>query len=106
MIRAKRFVVPLVMQNSAVGRPERSRQGIIEMHARDRLHASAIAVIEADAIDVLHAADIRVAVSSEWNLEIGGQTTRHARRPQQLVVQMCVGKLVNIADTAQRFPGC
>ena len=39
------------------------------------------------------------------NVFLGREQTRHARRPKQLFVELLVGKLMDVSDTAQRFPG-
>ena len=75
------------------------------MHPRDYLHLAAVAISQAAPVDRLHPADVRITISSERDLNIGGQAARHTRRPQQLVAEMSVGKLVNVTDAAQRFPG-
>ena len=75
------------------------------MHARDRLHHAAVAQAEPDAIDVLHAADVRAAVVRDRDLGVAAEHAGHARDPQQLVAELAVDELVDVAEVLLEFPG-
>src|SRR5512143_963486 len=68
------------------------------MDARDRLHQAAVACAQSAAVDLLRTADVRRAVLRNRYLIVRTQHARHARRPQQLVVQRSVDEAVNVAE--------
>ncbi len=75
------------------------------MHAGNRLHDASVAHPQAVAIDRLHAPDIGAAELRQRNARIAVDRAGHARRPQQLVVQVAVHELMDIAKILQQFPG-
>ena len=74
------------------------------MHAGDGLHHAAVAQAEAVAIHGLHAPDVRRAVLRERDRIVALDGARHARRPQQLVVEMPIDELVQIQQVLQQLP--
>jgi hypothetical protein len=81
------------------------RKRIIEVHAGNRLHDAPVAQPQAVAVDRLHAADIRGAELRERNAVVAVERARHAGRPQQLVAQMAIDELMDVAQILQQFPG-
>ena len=86
-------------------RPEPLRKRIVEVHAGNRLHHAAVAESEADAIHVLHAADIRTAVVRDRDLGVAAEHAGHARDPEQLVAELPIDELVDVAEVLLEFPG-
>ena len=86
-------------------RPEPVREGVVEVHARDRLHHPPVAQAEADPVDVLHAADVRAAVARDRDLAVVPDPAGHAGRPQELVAEFAVDELVDVAQVLLQLPG-
>ena len=84
--------------------PERQRERIVEMHARDGLHHAAVAQAEALAVNRLHAPDVRGAVLRDRNVRVALDGPGHARRPQQLIAQVAVDELVQVEQVLQQLP--
>ena len=90
--------------DGAPGGPEWTRQREVEVHAGDDLHHSPVAVTETAPVHVLHGAHVRAAVARDGYGAIAGDHAGHARRPQHLVADQRVRELVQVAETAGRFP--
>ena len=56
-------------------------------------------------VDGLHAPDVRCAELRQRNAGIAVDTARHAGRPQQLLAQVLVDELVDVAQVLQQLPG-
>ena len=74
------------------------------MHARDRLHHPAVAMRETHAVHMLHPPDIRRAVARDRNTGVALDRAGHAGCPQQLVPQVPVYELVQIAEELHQLP--
>ena len=86
-------------------RPEVLGERVVEVHARDGLHHATVAVAEAAPVDGLHRADVRLAVLGDRDALLALDGARHAGRPEQLVVQVAVDELVQVAEVLQQLPG-
>ena len=74
------------------------------MHPGDRLHHPAIPQTETLAVDGLHASDVGRPELRDRNAGVAIDHARHGRRPQQLITEMPVHELVQIAEVLQQFP--
>ena len=86
-------------------RPEALREGVVEVHPRDRLHHPPVAQPQAATIDVLHAADVRTAVLGQRDARVAIERAGHAGGPQQFVINVPVGELVQVQQVLQQLPG-
>jgi hypothetical protein len=75
------------------------------MDAGNRLHDAAVAVVESDAIDVLHPANVRGAVARDGDLAVAADDAGHAGDPQELVAELPVHELVDVAEILLQLPG-
>jgi hypothetical protein len=75
------------------------------VHAGDRLHHAPVAHVEADAVHVLHAPDVGGPVARDRDLGIAAQHAGHARDPEQLVAEVAVDELVDVAEVLRQLPG-
>ena len=74
------------------------------MHARNGLHGPAVAHSETVPVHGFHAADIGGAELRERDAVVAGEHAGHAGRPEQLVPQMPVHELVDVAKVLQQLP--
>ena len=80
--------------------PERPWQGEVEVHAGDGLHHPAVAMAQSAPVHVLHRAHVGTAVVRDGDRAVAGDHARHARRPQNLVVDQRIGELVQVPEVA------
>jgi len=74
------------------------------MHSGDRLHDASVADAQAVTIDGLHSPDVGAAELRQRNAGIAVDRAGHAGCPQQLVIQVPVHELMNVAQILQEFP--
>ena len=86
-------------------RPEVLGERIVEVHARDGLHHPPVAQAEAPAVNGLHRADVRAAVLGDRDALVALDGAGHAGRPQQLVADVAVDELVQVAEVLGQLPG-
>src|SRR5581483_10610225 len=84
--------------------PEGQREGIVEVHAGDRLHHAPVTQPEAAAVYRLHHPDVRAAVVGDRDVFVTRDRARHAGRPQQLAAQVAVDELVQVEKVLQQLP--
>ena len=96
-----RLAAPLVL---AVGGPKGGWRGVVEVHARDRLHRAPVAVAEPAAVDRLHLPRVRRAVVRDRDLAVRIERAGHARGPEQLAVEPAMRERVQVAEKLQRLP--
>ncbi len=80
------------------------RQRPVVVHARNGLHAAAVAVRQAHAVHALGAAHVGAAVARQRDGLVGGQAAGHAGQPHRLFAgggQGAVGELVHLAQLGQ-----
>ena len=104
-VRAELLARVVALQEIRQHRPEMLRERVVEMHAGDGLHHPSVAQAEAATVDGLHPADVRRTVLGDRDAGVAGDGTRHARRPQQLVADVAVDELVQVAEVLGEFPG-
>ena len=75
------------------------------MHAGNRLHDASVTHAQAVPIDGLHAPDVGAAELRQRNARVAVDRAGHAGRPQQLVIQVAIHELVDIAQILQQLPG-
>ena len=73
------------------------------MHPGDGLHHAAVAHQQPVAIDVLDAPRVRVAKACNRHRRLAAYDARHRRRPQQLLAQVRIDELVQVAQVLQQF---
>ncbi len=96
-----RFAPEVPDQAEVVVVVEPMRPGEVVVDAGDRLHAAPVAMRQAHAIDALGAADIRRPVAPDRDRIVGGKPARHARRPQELVADGAIDRLVDLDELGQ-----
>ncbi len=74
------------------------------MHSRDRLHLATVAIPQTDPVNGLHPAHVGIAVAGDGNLMFFFHQARHARHPQQLVIDLSVGELMQVAEKLESLP--
>ena len=75
------------------------------MHARDRLHHPPVAQAKPEPVDVLHPADVRGPVFGDRDVRVLVDRAGHAGRPQELVAELAVDELVDLAEVLLQLPG-
>ena len=75
------------------------------MHAGNRLHDASVTHPEAMAIDCFHPPDIGIAELREGNAGIAVDGAGHAGGPQQLIIEVAVHELMDVAQILQQLPG-
>ena len=75
------------------------------MHPRDRLHHPAVAICKTHAINVLHPSDVRGAVARDRNARVALDCAGHAGRPEELITDLAVDELVQVAQVLHQLPG-
>ena len=86
-------------------RPGMLGKRVIEVDAGDGLHDPAVAQPKPAAIDGLHPADVRRTVFGDRDALVALDRARHAGRPEQLVAQVPIDELVQVAEVLGQFPG-
>ena len=75
------------------------------MHSGNGLHDAAVAHAQTPAVYRLHPTHVRCPELRERNAFVVVDGARHAGRPQQLIVQVSINELVDVAQILQQFPG-
>ena len=104
-VRAERRTGVVALEQLGQYRPGFLRERIIEMHARDGLHDAPVAQAESAPVDVLHAGHVRGPVLRDRNALITVDRARHAGCPEQLVADVAIDELVQVAEELGEFPG-